>query len=95
MCLIYYRIKKTRKKLHWSVTITSKTGNLDQSESTKINSDLKIYNRLNKRKDVSCFLNQELIESFSMASNSEGRELNKLAVYACFFHAIHLSISYF
>ena len=35
--------KKVKSNSHWSVTITSETANLDQSECRKINSHLEIY----------------------------------------------------
>ena len=35
--------KKAKSNSHWSVTITSETANLDQSECRKINSHLEIY----------------------------------------------------
>ena len=35
--------KKAKSNSHWSVTITSETANLDQSECRKINSHQKIY----------------------------------------------------
>ena len=44
---IYYCIEKQKSKSHshWSVTITSETANLDQSECRKINSHLEIYTK--------------------------------------------------
>ena len=37
--------KKVKSNSHWSVTITSETANLDQSECRKINSHLEIYTK--------------------------------------------------
>ena len=37
--------KKAKSNSHWSVTITSETANLDQSECRKINSHLEIYTK--------------------------------------------------
>ena len=42
-------MKKAKVYHYWSVTITSETVNLDQSECRKINSHLEIYTKVKNR----------------------------------------------
>ena len=60
--------KKVKSNSHWSVTITSETANLDQSECRKINSHPEIYTK--RRYFLRCFCKSSLLLLHALAKNS-------------------------
>ena len=76
--------KKVKSNSHWSVTITSETANLDQSECRKINSHLEIYTNIYELPHApvifpislrifNCFENSDRAENFRQTVLINGR----------------------